>query len=101
MAAATLTQWVLGQHQYTPRGPLVRESGAVLCPDHRAWTGSGLPVLNPAAVCWYQGVHGRGGPVFFLSLLLPQNYITLTCGLCCLCGEEPYKEPVGLRKRRS
>lgn len=38
---------------------------------------------------------------FPTSVLLPQNYITLTSGLCCLCGEESCKEPVGLRERRS
>lgn len=53
---------VLGQHQDTPRGPLVRESRAVLCPDHTAWTGSGLRVLAPAAAYWQQGVRGEGGP---------------------------------------
>lgn len=37
---------------------------AVLCPDHTAWTCSGLRVLDFAAAHWRQGVRGEGGPVF-------------------------------------
>lgn len=43
---------------------MVRESGAVLCPNHRTWIGSGLGVLAPEAACGHWDVRGRGGPVF-------------------------------------